>query len=98
MRRIGKTTKAVDRAIQILFTEGKVIIPPVSLKYEDSGAWERFFIGRDDSYMEKVVLDPDHELGKGVQKELFRRVLHRLEDEHPHTELIINKNEQIIKI
>lgn len=73
MRRSGNTTRAVDAAIQTLFTTGEIIIPFVSK-------------GRLKGMLTKShVYDEGVEFSRKTQAYFFGRILERLENEHSGT-------------
>ena len=81
-RLTGRTTRAVDLAIQILFTEKFVQIPLLKRDLE-----ETVNIGAPIGISpDRIVLDPSvHDLGANIlraQQELYKKVAKRLRVEH----------------
>lgn len=72
-RMIGKTTRTVDHAIQMLFTEGTIHVPTKS-EIKD----ENYQRGRNKNQM---IIDPDWEADY-AQKDLLNRIVKRLRFEH----------------
>jgi hypothetical protein len=88
MRKNGRTTRAVDKAVQALFNYGKIIMP-IGRDYSDEGVWKRMV---DVLHPDQVIIDVDAMLVVGmdnehtneVQRHLCGRVYKRLWDEHRH--------------
>lgn len=74
-RRIGKTTRVIDKAIQDLYKYGELVVP------KNDALADRNFIFDDDR---AIAVDPDWRCSPYVQKELFHSVLKRLKSEHPN--------------
>ena len=73
-RMIGKTTRTVDHAVQILFTEGKIHVPNKN-QIKD----EKYSRGK---IKNQIIIDPDWDSNYAVQETLFRKIKHRLIYEH----------------
>lgn len=69
MRKTGKTTRAVDKAIQTLFEYGKIMI----LKYPKDTM---------KNFMSEEFIFEDEEITDKERRILFARILERLENEH----------------
>ena len=76
MRRLGRTTRLVDNAIQTLFQEGEIFIP-------DSSWLESNGRGFTKEEIEKRNLFIDVEGTGFSQKYFLRRLMRRLNAEHP---------------
>ena len=89
MRMSGKTTRTIDKAIQCLFKHG-VIHVPRKVNFESTRGRKK----------ECVIVDPDHELGSGIQRHLFDSILKRISFEHNHKlkDIEVLKNSQTIYI
>lgn len=74
MRRTGKTTRSVDKAIQKLFRYGEITVP--SKGQIDSGTLD---VGIEEG---TIIVDPDWMDGDRVQDHLRSRILRRLQEEH----------------
>lgn len=96
MRSSGKTTRAINQAIETLFDKGEVIIPQVSLKTVESH--REYFKGYSVEAMEKVIFDPDQDINKFVQVELFLKTKKRLDIEHRGVGIETNKYKGRIKL
>ena len=82
MRRSGKTTRAVDNAIQVLFKYGAIYIPTkTQIKNNDF----------DGIPYSQIVKDEDWYEGK-AQDEFARRIYNRLQIEHRHLEIKFSRS------
>lgn len=73
MRRSGQTTRLIDKAIQELFTKGKLYLVKKSA------------LNRSNSIVpntNSLFVDPDHKMSNQAQQEFIYRTLKRLEIEH----------------
>lgn len=76
MRKTGKTTRTIDKAIQLLFENKKIIVPITSYMDADLRGWHR-------NDVDKIIVDPDfHENPKSVHRDLLARILRRVYFEH----------------
>jgi hypothetical protein len=79
MRRDGKTTKLIDKAIQTLFTEGKICVPStdnvITVRKIVKGTVATF-------------IDPDHNENNSAQDDFLHRLKRRLSIEHYNCFLI----------
>lgn len=72
-RRTGKTTRIIDKAIQTLFTKGEILVPFTS-SFNTLKGFKRG----------TLILDPiEGDLDSENQRNLFARIMDRLEREHP---------------
>ena len=77
MRRSGKTTRKVDKAIQVLFTEGGIFIPSYTYLIKDNY----------DDYVKidlALIIDPDWLNNHNAQENLKFLILRRLKTEHSY--------------
>jgi len=90
-RGVGKTTKTIDKGIQILFEKGQIIIPSFDeLPYNRKDTMR----GKD---TDLLVIDPDYSLSPNVQRELFSKILNRLRNEHGNQFDIIKNSKIVIR-
>ena len=80
MRRSGKTTRAIDEAVQKLFNLGGIVIPRTSF----STMSERLLQTVPKEY--PICVDPDYMSGR-AQIEFLRLLKLRIRNEHPHVHL-----------
>lgn len=91
-RMIGKTTRAINEGIQILFTKGSVYFPD---RMEIVTALEQNHGEYRNKDKETICIDPDWAINDQVQRELARRVVERLKREH-RVEFKISENYKTI--
>lgn len=72
-RMIGKTTRTIDYAIQVLFKEGMIFVPSRT-EYNNP----HYHSDRNRNIM---IIDPDWQFD-GVQRDLLNRIKKRLKFEH----------------
>jgi hypothetical protein len=89
MRRIDKTTQVIDDAIQKLFTHGHIIVPKMN---DLKNAF--VYRGRRLNY-DMMIIDPDWEVSNQVQRNLFERIVRRIQLEHPRS-IDINFDKQTL--
>jgi len=88
----GKTTRKVDEAVQILFTEG-IIYVPLGQRLKEFEQYQRGKVP------ETIICDGDaFEYGSPPQRDLFERILRRLETEHVRADFSVDKQRQIVKL
>ena len=90
--RTGKTTRAVDEAIQTLFQKGKIYIPSFA-ELSNQAPFPEPLVNMFD-YM---IVDPDWEKGGTVQRHLETCILNRFSREHPHAEIKFSGNWILLK-
>ena len=94
MRKTGRTTRAIDLAIQKLFELGSIEVP-LAISPQERYRKERGLTVRQ---IESFMYDPDSHIGPNVQRDLFKNIIKRLKTEHQGLELIISYNKQIIEL
>jgi hypothetical protein len=72
-RMTGKTTRTIDHAIQVLFTEGIIEVPT-------NKQIER--LNSESKNRNTLILDPDWKSHSAVQTNLLRGIMRRLKFEH----------------
>lgn len=73
MRRSGKTTRAIDEAIQLIFSEGQILVPSKGILLNPTiGGFPEGI---------KVCIDPDWTIGTAQQNFLVR-LKRRIREEH----------------
>lgn len=96
MRKRGDTTRSINLAVDILFNEKEVAIPPVS--FQSSEEYLHYFRKKGKAYMDRVVFDPASHISREVQITLFDKVLSRLYSEHKGVKLEIDRLKGIIRL
>ena len=80
MRRSGETTRLIDIAVQMLFTDGEITIPTATDLYFNDG-WRRG-LSAEQIQKRMILIDPDSYRTNRAQEFFFRSLTRRLNTEH----------------
>ena len=88
MRRSGKTTRAIDEAVQKLFTHEIIIVPKTAYSTTPETLLNSKF---------PVCVDPNYMDGY-AQREFLYALRQRLKNEHPHVKEVNNGSVVLFKV